>query len=279
MYESFYGLRTRPFSILPDPGFLYFSRKHKVALDLLEYGLSQAAGFCVVTGPIGTGKTTLIRYLLGNSGRGTQIGLIANMHAAGGSLLPRVMFAFNLETRAATELELLQAFSGFLQALDAEGRRAILIVDEAQSLSAEMLEELRMLSNVNTDSAVLQVVLVGQPALKDMLRRPELEQLAQRVVVDYELQPLDGRETEQYIAHRIRIAGPEAPPMFAQDACEAVHHYSRGVPRVINVLCETALVYGFGDQKACIDAQVIHDVAGDRQRSGIFPLRGGIQAV
>ncbi|MBC8008099.1 MAG: AAA family ATPase [Prolixibacteraceae bacterium] len=279
MYEAFYGLRARPFSILPDPGFLFFSRKHKVALDLLEYGLSQAAGFCVVTGPIGTGKTTLIRYLLGSAGRDTQVGLIANMHAVGGSLLPRVLYAFGLEVKAASDLERLQVFSRFLEELAGEGRRAVLIVDEAQSLSAEMLEELRMLSNVNMDTAVLQVVLVGQPALRDMLRRPELEQLAQRVVVDYELQPLDGRETEQYIAHRIRVAGAQAPSIFGEDACAAVHHYSRGVPRVINVLCETALVYGFGDQKPGIDAQVIHDVAGDRQRSGIFPLRGSVTAV
>lgn len=130
-----------------------------------------------------------------------------------------------------------------------------------------------MLSNVNVDSAVLQVVLVGQPALKDMLRRPELEQLAQRVVVDYELQPLDDRETAQYILHRVGVAGGRDGLLFGADACEAVHHYSHGVPRIINVLCETALVYGFGDQKPSIDAQVIHDVAGDRQRNGIFPLR------
>ncbi len=279
MYEAFYGLRARPFSILPDPGFLYFSRKHKVALDLLEYGLSQAAGFCVVSGPIGTGKTTLIRYLLGSAGRDIQVGLIANMHAVAGSLLPRVLYAFNLEVSAATELERLQSFSRFLEGLEADGRRAVLIVDEAQSLSPEMLEELRMLSNVNVDSAVLQVVLVGQPALKDMLRRPELEQLAQRVVVDYELLPLEAHETAQYILHRIKVAGGEGISMFGDDACEVVHHYSRGVPRVINVLCETALVYGFGDQKSRIDAKLIHDVAGDRQRTGIFPLRGSVPAI
>jgi type II secretory pathway predicted ATPase ExeA len=279
MYEAYYGLRTRPFSILPDPGFLYFSRKHKVALDLLEYGLSQGAGFCVVTGPIGTGKTTLIRYLLGSTGRGTEVGLIANMHALAGSLLPRVLFAFGLDVHAAGDLERLQTFSRYLEALAAEGRRAVLIVDEAQCLSAPMLEELRMLSNVNVDTAVLQVVLAGQPGLKALLCQPELEQLAQRVVVDYDLLPLDRRETAQYISHRLRVAGADGPSMFEEDACDAVHAYSKGVPRLINVLCETALVYGFGDQKPRIDAQVIHDVAGDRQRTGIFPLRGSAQAV
>jgi type II secretory pathway predicted ATPase ExeA len=278
MYEAFYGLRTRPFSILPDPGFLYFSRRHKVALDLLEYGLSQGAGFCVVTGPIGTGKTTLIRYLLGTAGRSAQVGLIANMHALAGSLLPRVLFAFGLDVQAANDLERLQGFSRYLEALAAEGRRAVLIVDEAQCLSAQMLEELRMLSNVNVDTAVLQVVLVGQPGLKDLLCRAELEQLAQRVVVDYELTPLDRNETTQYIQHRMRVAGAQSASTFGEDACEAVHHYGKGVPRLINVLCETALVYGFGDQKPVIDAQIIHDVAGDRQRTGIFPLRSPVAA-
>lgn len=276
MYEAFYGLRARPFSILPDPNFLYFSRRHKVAFNLLEYGLSQAAGFCVVSGPIGTGKTTLIRYLLAKPGREAQVGLIANMHALAGSLLPRVLYAFGLEFKADNDLERLQVFSNFLEQTAAEGRRVVLIVDEAQCLSADMLEELRMLSNVGVDSAVLQVALVGQPALKDILRRPELEQLAQRVVVDYELLPLDHRETAQYIAHRVHVAGLRGPSMFADEACEAVHHFSRGVPRLINVLCETALVYGFGDQKARIDAEVIHDVAGDRQRTGIFPLQGSV---
>ena len=280
MYESYYRLRTRPFSILPDPGFLYFSRKHKVALDLLEYGLSQAAGFSVVTGPIGTGKTTLIRYLLGRTGKDLAVGLIANMHTTAGGLLPRVLFAFKLETEARTEIELLRVFSQYLETLAAEGRRAVLIIDEAQNLPLEALEELRMLSNLNADVPVLQVILVGQPGLKEKLCRPELEQFAQRVVVDYELAPLDRPDTRRYIQHRILVAGGGGEDLFADEASDAVHHYSNGVPRVINVLCETALVYGYAEQKSQLDAQVIHEVAGDRRRGGIFPLQGnGVPAL
>lgn len=274
MYEKHYGLRLRPFSILPDPGFLYLSRRHKVALSLLEYGLQQSVGFSVVTGPIGTGKTTLIRYLLGRTEGRLSIGLISNMHAGVNGLLPRVLLAFGLDANAATEVGQLQAFTGFLEEQVAQSRRAVLIVDEAQNLSVEALEELRLLSNFNADVPVLQIILAGQPGLKEKLRRPELEQLAQRVVVDYQLEPLDRHDTRRYIAHRVHVAGGNAETLFGENACDAIHQYTRGVPRLINVLCETALVYGFADQKSGIDAQIVHDVADDRRHGGILPLHG-----
>lgn len=279
MYEKYYGLRMRPFSILPDPGFLYLSRRHKTALGLLEYGLGQAAGFCVVTGPIGTGKTTLIRHVLGRTGADMTVGLIANMHITAGGLLPRILLAFKLDTGVQIEIERLRIFSQFLENLAAEKRRAVLIIDEAQNLPFESLEELRMLSNLNMDSPVLQVILAGQPGLKTMLCRPELEQFAQRVVVDYALEPLDRPDTRRYIRHRILVAGAKGEDLFAEDACDAVHQYSNGVPRLINVLCETALVYGFAEQTPGISAQLVHDVADDRRRGGIFPLQGsGVSA-
>ncbi len=274
MYEAFYGLRARPFSILPDPGFLYFSRRHKVALGLLEYGLQQSVGFSVVTGPIGTGKTTLIRYLLGRMANRLSVGLVANIHAGVTGLLPRVLFAFGLDTSAATDIGQLQVLSWFLEEQVDQGRRAALIIDEAQNLSLEALEELRLLSNVNADVPVLQIILAGQPGLREKLRRPELEQLAQRVVVDYQLEPLDCRDTHRYIAHRIQVAGGNAEALFDENACNAIHHHTHGVPRLINVLCETALVYGFADQKPGIDVQIVHDVADDRRRGGILPLQG-----
>ncbi|MFN0040746.1 MAG: ExeA family protein [Burkholderiales bacterium] len=274
MYESFYRLTARPFSIDPDPNFLYFSRRHKVALNLLEYGLSQLAGFNVVTGPIGTGKTTLIRYLLARNGANMTIGLIANMHVSTGGMLPRILLAFRQAIDSASDIEHLRIFTRFLEQQAAGQHRAVLIVDEAQSLSLDALEELRMLSNLNAELPVFQVILAGQPALKEKLCRPELEQFAQRVVVDYELQPLDKPDTACYIAHRTRVAGHRGALLFNAGACDAVYHYSGGVPRVINILCETALVYGFSDRKPGIDAQVIHEVAGDRRDGGILPLRG-----
>lgn len=275
MYESFYGLRARPFSILPDPHFLYFSRRHKVALGLLEYGLQQSVGFSVVTGPIGTGKTTLIRYLLGRTGKQLSIGLVADMHAGVTDVLPRVLLAFGLEGATGADVTQSQEFSRFLEEQAAQGRRTVLIIDEAQNLSIEALEKLRLLSNVNADVPVLQIILTGQPGLKDKLRRAELEQLAQRVIVDYQLEPLDRDDTRRYIAHRIRVAGGDAEVIFGEKSCDAVHHFAHGVPRLINVLCETALVYGFADQKPNIDAQIVHDVADDRRRGGIFPLQSG----
>ncbi len=274
MYESFYGLRERPFSILPDPGFLYFSRRHKVAIGLLEYGLQQSVGFSVVTGPIGTGKTTLIRYLLARTGGNLGVGLIADMHAGVTDPLPRVLLAFGLDTRVASEVGQLQSFSRFVAEQAVQARRTVLIIDEAQNLGIEALEKLRLLSNLNADSPMLQIILTGQPGLKEKLCRPELEQLAQRVIVDYQLEPLDRDDTRHYIAHRIRIAGGSSESLFDEQACNAVHQHSRGVPRLINVLCETALVYGYADQKSGIDAQTVHDVVADRRHGGILPLQG-----
>jgi type II secretory pathway predicted ATPase ExeA len=273
VYEEFYGLRARPFSILPDPGYLYFSRRHKVALGLLEYGLQQSVGFSVVTGAIGTGKTTLIRYLLGRTGDHVSVGLIANLHAGFSGLLPRVLLAFGLDTTATTEVGQLQVFSRFLEEQIAQAQRTVLIIDEAQNLPIDALEELRLLSNVNADVPVLQIILAGQPGLKEKLRCAELEQLAQRVVVDYQLEALDRDDTCRYIAHRVQVAGGNAEALFNESACDAVYRCTLGVPRLINVICETALVYGFADQMPGIDAQIIEDVADDRRRGGILPIQ------
>ncbi len=274
MYEVFYGLRTRPFSILPDPGYLYFSRRHRVALGLLEYGLQQSVGFSVITGAIGTGKTTLVRHLLGRTADRLSVGLISNLQAGASGLLPRVLFAFGLDTSATSDIGQFQVFSRFLEEQIARERRAVLIIDEAQNISLGALEELRLLSNVNADVPVLQIILAGQPGLKEKLRHPELEQLAQRVVVDYQLEPLGRDDTGRYIAHRVQVAGGDANILFDESAREAVYRCTLGVPRLINVVCETALVYGFADQKPGINAEIVNDVAEDRRRGGILPMPG-----
>jgi general secretion pathway protein A len=272
VYEAFYGFREKPFSILPDPSFLYLSPKHSMALALLEYGLMNQAGFNVITGEIGTGKTTLIRYLLNQTASDVTVGLISNTHRSFGELLQWILFAFKLEHGSKEKVEMFQTFFDFLLREYSENRRTVLIVDEAQNMSADTLEELRMLSNVNADKdQVLQVVLVGQAELRDTLRRPDMEQFAQRIVVDYHLEPLDREETRTYIRHRIKVAGGNDPLTFDDAACDAVFEHSHGVPRLTNLLCDTALVYGFAEQKLRIDAQVVQDVAHDKKRGGIFP--------
>jgi putative secretion ATPase (PEP-CTERM system associated) len=272
MYEAFYGFREKPFSILPDPSFLYFSRKHSMALDLLEYGMMNQAGFNVITGEIGTGKTTLIRYLLNRLNRDVTVGLISNTHRSFGELLQWILFAFKLEHRGKEKVEMFQDFLDFLVREYSKNRRTVLIVDEAQNMSADTLEELRMLSNVNADKdQVLQLILVGQAELRDTLCRPDMEQFAQRVAVDYHLEPLDREETWSYIRHRLKVAGGSDPQLFDDAACDAIFEHGHGVPRLINLLCDTALVYGFAEQKPRIDAQLVQDVAHDKQRGRVFP--------
>jgi len=271
MYEAFFNLREKPFTLLPDPGFLYLSEKHRMALTLLEYGLMNQAGFTVISGDIGAGKTTLIRHLLNNMDREHTVGLITNTHRSFGELLQWVLLAYNLEHRGMDKVEMYQRFVDFIISEYAHNRRVVLIVDEAQNMEAETLEELRMLSNINADKdQALQVVLVGQRELRDTLRRPDLVQFAQRISVDYHLSPLSGDETIGYIQHRMAVAGGD-PDTFTEAACLAVHRYSNGVPRLINLLCDTALVYGYAEQKHRIDARLVTDVAREKQEGGIFP--------
>lgn len=273
MYEAHFGLNKRPFSLLPEPGFIYFSRKHRLAADLLEYGLIQPAAFAVVTGDIGTGKTTLLRNLLRKVRPGTAVGAIASTHPAPEALVRRVLHAFSVEAPAAQdELAGLARLEVFLAQLARQDRRALLLVDEAQNFSIAGLEALRMLSNVNTDKTTLQIMLIGQPALRDMLRRPELEQLAQRVQVDYHLEPLDGAETNAYILHRLGVAGANGKELITSAARQAVHRHTGGVPRLINIICDTAMVYGYAAGREAVDEHIVEEVAGDRRRSGILPL-------
>jgi type II secretory pathway predicted ATPase ExeA len=274
MYENFYGFREKPFSLLPDAGFLYLSAKHRMALTLLEYGLMNQAGFTVISGDIGTGKTTLIRQVLNNIDSLITVGLISNTHRTFGDLMQWIALAFGLPHQGKDKVQLYHEFMQFIIAEYAQGRRTVLIVDEAQNMSAETLEELRMLSNVNADKdQVLQIILVGQRELRDTLRRPELVQFAQRVGVDYHLDPLTEQETSDYIRHRCKVAGGK-PELFSAQARQAVFEHTGGVPRLVNLLCDTALVYGYAEQRDHIDAKLVNDVAADKQAGGLFPRRG-----
>lgn len=273
MYENFYGFRNKPFSLLPDPEFLYLSKKHHMALALLEYGLWNQASFSVITGGIGTGKTTMIRHLLNKLERNLVVGLISNTHPSFGELLQWILLAFNLEYSGKDKVGMYKTFVDFLIREYAANRRVVLVVDEAQNMSPQALEELRMLSNINAEKdQVLQIILVGQAGLRERLRDPGLEQFAQRIAVDYHLDALDADEAQAYISHRLSVAGGD-PGLFNDDACNAIFQYSGGIPRLINLLCDTALVYGYAEQKLHIDLQLIHDVAQEKQRTSILPLK------
>ena len=274
MYESFYGLREKPFSLLPDPGFLYLGSKHSMALTMLQYGLVNQAGFTVIAGEIGCGKTTLIRCLLNQMEQDVTVGLISNTQRAIGELLQWVLLAFGLDYRNKEKVELYETFIDFVIGEYSKHRRTVLIVDEAQNLEVQTLEELRMLSNINADKdQVLQLILVGQPELRKKLRRPELVQFAQRIAVDYYLEPLGPEETQEYIHHRLHVAGGD-PSLFDAEACRVVHQYSHGVPRLTNILCDTALVYGFADRREKIDAALVREVVLDKGRSTLFSGAG-----
>jgi type II secretory pathway predicted ATPase ExeA/flagellar basal body-associated protein FliL len=271
MYESFYGLTEKPFTLLPDPEYLYLSPKHQRALTLLQYGMMNQAGFSVICGDTGAGKTTLIRRLLSELEDNITVGLITNTHQSFGELLNWVLMAFGLDGEGKSKSQMHHIFVNFLIEQYAQNKTTVLIVDEAQNMKADTLEELRMLSNINADKdQVLQVILAGQPALRETLRRPELMQFAQRIAVDYYLEALDEQETHDYIQHRLQVAGAKQS-IFTDDACSAIYQYSGGTPRLINLLCDTALVYGFAEQRKTIDASLVHDVVREQHSNSIIP--------
>lgn len=270
MYEAFYGLREKPFSIQPDPDFLFMSKRHRLAFTMLEYGIQNRVGFSVICGEIGCGKTTLVRKLLATLDESVTVGLVYNTHTDIADLLEWIMLAFGQPYLAVTQVERYDRFQQFLLAEYAARRRVVLIVDEAQNLNAGALESLRMLSNINADKdQLLQVILVGQPQLKQLLNRPELHQFTQRVGVDFFIPPLGAPEVALYVQHRLQVAGREQE-LFSQEALGRIAQASRGVPRSINILCDTALVYGFSAEAASIDAAVVEEVLQDRREYGFL---------
>lgn len=273
MYETYYRLKTRPFTLLPDPGFLFLGSKHKAALSLLEYGLMNGSAFIVITGEPGTGKTTLLNRLLDQSGQQWTIGVLSNTHAGLTGLMPWIVASFSLETKGKSEVDLFHEFARFLEGEQAAGRRVLLILDEAQNVGSAMLEELRLLSNLNDGRRrSLQILLSGQPGLRGLLEGPGMEQFAQRIAVEYALEPLDEEETIDYIGHRVRVAGGQKP-LFSTVACRKIYACTGGVPRLINQLCDHALVYGYAAQDEMITARVILDSARIRNKQGFvhFP--------
>lgn len=259
MYQEFYGLSERPFTLIPDPDFLYLSPQHKLARAYLEYGLSQRLGFIVLTGEVGTGKTTLIKSLLKAADRQQRLGVIYQTSFGAEDLLELLLREFGIKGHFTTRVARLAAFNQFLRNAYSRGEHVVLIVDEAQNLGPEALEELRLLSNLQTEKEpLLQVILVGQPDLQKRLRHPSLMQLAQRVSVQYHLTPLDRKESKEYIVYRLARAGGSG--IFSDSALEKLFEYTKGVPRRLNTICDLALVAGFAEGRHEIDAEFLETV-------------------
>ncbi len=270
MYEAYYGLQEKPFSILPDPDLIYWDKNHRLAFAMLEFGIMNSAGFVVITGEIGSGKTTLIRHLLRKIDPQIAVGYMSSTPQGGTGLLQWVMMSLNQPFEDSYP-RLYKMFQEFLYNQHAKGRRTILIVDEAQNLGINALEELRMLSNINADKdQFLQIILVGQPQLKDMLRTPQLLQFVQRVSSDFHLKPLMASDVEQYINFRLHAVGAKYQ-LFSAEACQLIAQASGGIPRTINILCDTALVYGFATAVRQITADLVTMVIADKQQYGIVP--------
>jgi type II secretory pathway predicted ATPase ExeA len=271
MYEAHYGLREKPFSILPDPDLIYWAPNHRLAFAMLEFGVMNSAGFTVITGEIGCGKTTLVRRLLRNIDPKIAVGLISNTPKSEDGLLRWVMMSLN-QPFEGSHLELFQRFQKFLYEQDRKSRRTILIVDEAQNLGAEALEELRMLSNINADKKqFLQIILVGQPQLKDLLRDPRLLQFTQRISSDFHLKPLNAEEVTEYIDYRLEAVGARTL-LFSDQACKLVADASGGIPRTINILCDTSLVYGFAAGAEKVTMDIVNAVIEGKAQYGVLPL-------
>ncbi|GIK34472.1 MAG: ATPase AAA [Gammaproteobacteria bacterium] len=274
MYENFYGLRERPFALLPDPSFLYMSKRHATALTLLQYSIQNRQGFTVITGEVGCGKTTLINRLLDEVGPELRVGLINFTHNNFGEMAEWIMMAYGLEYKGKTQVELYDDFVQFLIREYAAGHPVVLIVDEAQNLGVKGLEEVRMLSNVNAQKDyLLHLILVGQPELHDLLKKHELRQLTQRVSVAYNLEPFSFGDVAAYIAHRMKVAGGD-PAVFAPEAVRLIAAASDGIPRLVNTLCDLCLVYGFSAERARIDGATVRSVLRDRVRMGLPVGRG-----
>ena len=267
MYEDYYGFVEKPFSLTPDPKYLYKSESHANAFELLQYGIRRREGFIVVTGDIGTGKTTLCRALLERIDRRTFTALVLNPFLAEDDLLRLILQDFGVVSReemkrrrlaAVSKQELIETLNDFLLSLLPLGATAVLIIDEAQNLPRPVLEQIRILSNLETHKdKLLQIVLVGQLNLRDVLRSPDLRQLDQRVSIRYNLNPLNPEETASYVAHRLTIAGGGAAISFAPRALRAVYRCTAGIPRLINLVCDRALLGAYSERAQRVTPEMV----------------------
>jgi len=272
MYEEFYALQEKPFDLLPDADYLYMSSGHDGAYTHLQYAVQENKGFVVITGEIGSGKTTLINYLLRQLPEDLQVAVISHTDAAPEFFFKLICRQFNLPYQGLDKGDMLLAFQDFIIESRRRGQRIVLIVDEAQNLPDETIEEIRMLSNLEAErELMIQIILVGQPELKEKLRRPHLRQFLQRVSVHYHLDNLKAEEVREYICHRLQVAGcSDCETLFSEEATRLIWKASAGVPRVINNLCDLALVHGYADGISTIDVGIVETVIASRRQSGLF---------
>jgi general secretion pathway protein A len=266
MYKEFYGLREYPFNMTPDPQFLFLSRNHCIALELLLFGIRERKGFIAVTGEVGAGKTTLCRKLLGSLDSTTKTALILNPCLSDSQILRVICDEFRLQPAKTTKKDLYDTINAFLLRELAANHNVALIIDEAQDLRPRVLEQIRLLSNLETEKEkLLQIILVGQPELADLLSRETLRQLRQRIALRHHLAPLDEEEVGEYILHRLQVAGANGRIQWTDDAQMLIHSYSRGIPRLVNVICDKALMAGYLAETFVLDATTIKRAIDDTE--------------
>lgn len=264
MYCQFYGLKERPFNVTSDPTFFFSSLKHKEAFSHLYYGTVQRKGIMVITGEIGTGKTTLCRFFLNHLGKNTKTAFIMNPSFSQLQLLEAVIKDFGIAVKARSSLSFVWELNKFLLQESASGNNIVLIIDEAQNLKPSQLEQVRLLSNLETEKdKLLQIILVGQPELNQRLKLYELRQLQQRIMVRYHIMPLEKNEIRDYIIHRLKVAGADNKLLFMEEALQSISEFSGGTPRLINIICDRALLAGFVEETFTIDKKIIHRCAAE----------------
>ena len=264
MYEAFFKLKAKPFELVPNPAFIYMSRSHKKAMHYLYYGIREKAGFILLTGEVGSGKTTIISDLIKQVDPNVTLARIFNTRVTYHQLLAMINDDFGLDVKGKDEILLLKELNDFLIDQHIKGYNTVLIIDEAQNLKPELLEEIRMLSNLETDTAkLMQIVLVGQPELRHILAKPEMRQLRQRISVSCRLQPLTRVETEEYIFHRLEVAGNRDAVTFADGCMDIIFRHCRGIPRLVNILCDFVLLTAFIEETTKVDTAMLNDIVKD----------------
>lgn len=264
MYESFFNFRTKPFELVPNPDFIYLSKAHRRAITYLDYGIKEKAGFILLTGEVGSGKTTVLRDLLKKLDGRVTVSKVFNTKVTSEQLIAMINDDFGLAVKGKDKVQLLKELYDFLIGQYARGYHSVLIIDEAQNLSTELLEEVRMLSNLETDNAkLLQIILAGQPELRRVLSLPELQQFRQRINISCHIYPLTRAEAEEYILHRLEVAGNREAVAFSEPTLDNIYQYSRGIPRLLNIICDFLLLSAFVEETRELSAEMVSGVIGD----------------